>query len=84
MPLLLTKFIVPTNRTLVEKDGNWMNALLIQMEYLVLLDEKRIITRENIDYVHILRKHQRDDEKHLKTFKDGDLMLWLQRDPKNK
>jgi len=42
MPLLLTKFIVPTNRTLVEKDGSWMNALLVQMEDLILLHEKKI------------------------------------------
>jgi len=43
MPLLPTKFIVPTNQTLVEKDDSWMNALLVQMEDLILLDEKRII-----------------------------------------
>jgi hypothetical protein len=29
MPLLPTKFIVPTNQTLAEKDGSWMNALLV-------------------------------------------------------
>jgi len=27
MPLLPIEFIVPTNQKLVEKDGNWMNAL---------------------------------------------------------
>jgi hypothetical protein len=59
MPLLPTEFIVPTNRTLVEKDGSWMNALLIQMEDLVLLDEKRIIARENIDYIQIFLKIRR-------------------------
>jgi hypothetical protein len=42
------------------------------------------MTRENIDYIQIPRKHQRDDDKHLKTFKDGDLVLWLPKDPKNK
>ncbi len=54
MPLLFTKFIIPTNQTLVEKDGSWMNALLIQMGNLVQLDEKRIIARKNIDYIQIL------------------------------
>ncbi len=49
MPLLPTKFIVPTNRTLAEKDGNWINALLAQMEDLILLDEKRIIVGKDID-----------------------------------
>jgi hypothetical protein len=34
-----------------------MNALLVRMEDLILLDEKRIITRENIDYIQIIRKH---------------------------
>jgi hypothetical protein len=42
------------------------------------------MTRENIDYIQIPRKHQRDDDKHLKTFKDGDLVLWLPKDPKIK
>jgi hypothetical protein len=42
MPLLPTKLIVPTNRILVEKNGSWMNALLVQMEILILLDEKNI------------------------------------------
>jgi hypothetical protein len=42
MPLLPTKFIILTNRTLVEKDGSWMNALLVQMEDLILLHEKKI------------------------------------------
>jgi hypothetical protein len=42
MPLVPTKFIVPINRTLDEKDGSWMNALLDRMEDLVLLDEKKL------------------------------------------
>jgi hypothetical protein len=45
MPLLPIEFIVPTNITIVEKDKNWMNALLVQMENLVLLEEKRIIAK---------------------------------------
>jgi hypothetical protein len=36
------EFIVPMNRTFVEKDINWMNALLVRMEDLVLVDEKNI------------------------------------------
>jgi len=39
-----------------------MDALLVRMEDLILLDEKNI-TRKNLDYIEILRKHQRDDEK---------------------
>jgi hypothetical protein len=39
MPLLSTKFIVPTNQTFTEKDGSWMNKLLVQMEDLVQHDE---------------------------------------------
>jgi hypothetical protein len=39
---------------------------------------------ENIDYIQILRKHKKDDEKHLKKFEDGDLVLWLPKDPKIK
>jgi hypothetical protein len=42
--------------------GSWMNALLVQMEDLVMFDEKRIIEVENIDYIQIIRKHQKDDE----------------------
>jgi hypothetical protein len=75
MPLLPTEFIVPTNRTLVEKDGSWMNVLLIQMEDFILFNDKIIIVGENIDYIQILKKHQRDDEKQLKKFKDGDLVF---------
>jgi hypothetical protein len=37
-----------------------------------------------IDYIQILKKHQRDGEKHLKKFKDGDLVLWLPKDQKIK
>ncbi len=33
------------------------------------------------DYIQILKKHQRDGQKHLKKFKDGDLVLWLWKDP---
>ncbi len=61
-----------------------MNALLVRMEDLILLDEKRIIATKNIDYIQILRKNQRDDEKHLKKFEDGDLVLWLLKDPRIK
>ncbi len=45
MPLLPTEFIVLTNQTLVEKNGSWMNALLVQIEYLVLFDEKKYIIK---------------------------------------
>jgi hypothetical protein len=51
MPLLCTKFIVPTNQILVEKDNNWMNSLLNQMEDLIILNKKRIVVGEKIDYV---------------------------------
>jgi len=51
MPLLPTEFMVPTNQTLVKKDGSCMSALLVQMEDLLLLNEKRIIAREKIDYI---------------------------------
>jgi hypothetical protein len=61
-----------------------MNALLVRMEDLVLFDEKNIIVGENINCIQILRRHQRDDQKHLKNFEDGDLMLWLPKDPKIK
>jgi hypothetical protein len=55
MPLLPIEFIVPTNITIVEKDKNWMNALLVQMENLVLLDEKRIIAKNFLLYLEILK-----------------------------
>jgi hypothetical protein len=45
MPLLPTEFIVLTNQTFVEKNGSWMNALLVQIEYLVLFDEKIYIIK---------------------------------------
>jgi hypothetical protein len=54
------------------------------MEDLVLFNEKKIVVGKNIDYIQIFRKHQRDDEKHLKIFGDGDLVLWLPKDPKIK
>jgi hypothetical protein len=54
MPLLPTEFIVRTNQTFIEKDDRWMNALLVRMKDLVLLDENMIIARENIDYIQIL------------------------------
>jgi len=54
------------------------------MEDLVIFDEKRIMVGENIDHIQILWKHKRDDEKHLKVFEDGDLVLWLPKDPKIK
>jgi hypothetical protein len=61
-----------------------MNALLIQMEDLVFLDEKMIIAKENIVYIQIFWKRQRDDEKHLEVLENGDLVLWLLKDPKIK
>ncbi len=45
-------------------------TLLIRMEDLILLDEKKIIARKNIDYIQIFRKHQRD-EKNLRNSKMG-------------
>jgi hypothetical protein len=41
MPLLPIKSIIPTNRTFIEKDGSWMNALLVQMKDLVLFNGKK-------------------------------------------
>jgi len=61
-----------------------MNALLVRMEDLVLLAEKRIIAGENINYIQTLRKHQINNEKWLKIFEDGDMVLWLPKDPKIK
>ncbi len=84
MPLLPTKFIVPTNQTLVEKNNNWMNAWLVWMEDLLILNEKRIVVGSNIEFIQIIWKHKRDDEKHLKVFEDGDFVLWLPKDPKIK
>jgi hypothetical protein len=54
------------------------------MEDLVFFYEKRIIVGENIDYIQILRKHKRNDEKQLKKIEDGDFVLWLLKDPKFK
>jgi ABC-type molybdate transport system substrate-binding protein len=54
------------------------------MEDLILLAKKRIIARENINYIQTLRKHQRNNEKWLKIFEDGDMVLWLPKDPKIK
>jgi hypothetical protein len=54
------------------------------MEDLVMLDEKEIIVGKNIDYIQLIKKHQKDDEIFLKRFKDGDLVLWLPKDPKIK
>lgn len=54
--LLPTKFIVPTNIIIIEKDNNWMNALLVQMEILVLLDEKKIIAKNFLYYTQKFKK----------------------------
>jgi hypothetical protein len=54
------------------------------MEDLVIFDEKIIIIGENIDFIQLIKKHKKDDEKHLKRFEDGDLMMWLLKDPKIK
>lgn len=35
-------------------NGSWTNALLAQIEGLVMFDEKRIIARKYIDYIQIL------------------------------
>jgi hypothetical protein len=51
MPLLPIEFIVPTNQIIVDKYEIWMNALLIQMEDLVLRDVKSIVARDNIDCI---------------------------------
>jgi hypothetical protein len=61
-----------------------MNALLVQMEDLILLHEKKIKAWNFFDYIQILKKHQKDDEKHLKKFEDGNLVLWLPMDLKIK
>jgi hypothetical protein len=42
MPLLPAEFIVPTNLTFAIKDGSWMITLLVRMEDLVMLDEKKL------------------------------------------
>jgi hypothetical protein len=60
-----------------------MNASLVQMEDLVLFDKKRIIARENINYIQTFRNHQRGDEKLLKIFEDGNMVLWLPKGSKN-
>jgi hypothetical protein len=52
------------------------------MEDLVLFAKKRIIAGENIKYIQTLKKHQRNNEKWLKIFEDGDMVLWFPKDPK--
>jgi hypothetical protein len=49
------------------------------MEDLVLLAEKMIIAGENINYIQTLIKHQRNNEKWLNTFEDGDRCCGFQR-----
>jgi hypothetical protein len=66
MPLLLTKFIVPTNRTLVEKDGSWMNALLVQMEDLIWIMKKKLEHEKKL----IISKYLENIKKMIKTFKE--------------
>jgi hypothetical protein len=57
------------------------NALLIPMKYLVLLKEN-IIARKNMSYIQLLWKQQQDDEKNLEYFQEGELVLWLPKNPK--
>jgi hypothetical protein len=43
---------------------------------------KKIIARKNMSYIQLLWKHQQDDEKNLKFFQEGELVLGLPKDPK--
>jgi hypothetical protein len=54
------------------------------MVILVLLDEKWFIDGKMMNCIWMLKKHQQNDDKHLKFLKEGDLVLWLPKDLKIK
>jgi hypothetical protein len=53
------------------------------MEDLALLDKNDFLQKTLMDNIWLSKNHQ-DNEKKIKIFKDGNLMLWLHEDPKIK
>jgi hypothetical protein len=42
---------------------------------------KKIIAGKYMSYIQLSWKRQQDDEKNLKFFREGKLILWLSKDP---
>jgi len=47
------------------------------MEELVKLHENCWHARENMNHIKLLRKFQQDDKGKMKSFKEGELVLWM-------
>ncbi len=74
---MLAEFMVPTHiiQNVLEDDIHL--AIRIWMEELVKLHENCWHARENMNHIKLLRKYQQDDKGKMKSFKEGELVLWM-------
>ncbi len=54
------------------------------MEHLFRLDETCWQVKENINHIQLLSKTQKDEKGKIKSFKEGELVLWMPKDTKIK
>ncbi len=82
--VLLVEFSIPTFRIQRQLEEDLVVALLIKMEDLAQIDKLRWEASDNMDYIQILQKEQRDHGQKLKVFEKGNLVLWMPKDEKIK
>jgi hypothetical protein len=47
------------------------------MDDLVHIDEKHWQVEENMNHIYLLKKYQQHDKNKMKSFEEGELILWL-------
>jgi hypothetical protein len=72
-----TKFKVPTKRIRDIPSNDINYAIHVRMEDLIQLDEECWCVGENINHMKFLRKENWDGKGKIKSFDEGDLVLWM-------
>jgi hypothetical protein len=72
-----TKFRVPIHKIQNVLEDDIQLAIQVRMEELVKLDENCWHVRENMNHIQLLQKYQQDDKGKIRSFKKGELVLWM-------
>ncbi len=79
-----TKFIVSIKRIQNIPSSDINHAIHVRMEDWIQLDEECWCVSENINHMQFPRKENWDRKGKIKSFDEGDLMLWMPKTTKTK
>ncbi len=78
-PIMLAKSAGLTKKVRDVSQEELNNTIWVRMEHLFKLGETCWQAGENINHIQLLRKKQRDEKGKIKSFKEGKLVLWMQK-----